>query len=381
MKHLSKLSAKLLLSTLLAPTVMLGSCSLMHDDLPDCAVAPDVCAAVNFVYDYNTADTDLFNDHCGSVTLYIFDAKGQLFKTIEHTASANDLHADGYEMRLELPAGTYKLYASARESVDGYDASISTPGAKFRRNGLKQFCRPTDITYTLDNIEGLVKNEGYPLEHLWLTYEVQEINLPVPETPAEGDPQPDDIVVRATIPLQRVCNNIHVDIVRGSNISPAALAAGASTKAYHITTDDYEAWIGTPDGRHELDLGANITAGAVPLNYIPHSIAPSSTDKDEPCLRAEFTTSRLIYDNTTPDDMLYIRNLESGKIFQFDLPQLLAKDIDKYTHRGWSEQEYLDREYDFNFKVVFNEEGDEWQYIDIYINMLSWAKRVQNVIL
>ncbi|MDE7394414.1 MAG: FimB/Mfa2 family fimbrial subunit, partial [Muribaculaceae bacterium] len=92
-----------------------------------------------------------------------------------------------------------------------------------------------------------------------------------------------------------------------------------------------------------------------------------------------FTTSRLFYDNTTPDDMLYIRNLQSGKIFQFDLPQLLAKDIDRYTNRGWSEQEYLDREYDFNFKVVFNEEGDEWQYIDIFINMLSWSKRVQNV--
>ena len=380
MKHLSEIPAKLMKAAPLAVALMLGSCSLMHDDLPDCAVAPSVCAAVNFIYDYNTEEADQFKDNVGSVTLYVFDNNGNLVKFIEHTASANDLQADGYSMPLELPAGTYRLYASARQSADGYEASLAGQGAKFRRSDMPPGTRDGDITYTLDNAEGFVVNEGLPLEQFWLTHQSQMLELPIPETPAEGEPQPDDIVVTATIPLQRVSNNINMQITRGADVAPASIKSGnASSKAYQVAKGDYEIWIDTRDGRHELDLYANPTAASKALTYHPYSIEEATTDDGNSCLNAVITTSRLVHSADTSDrDMLYIRSKASGKVFSFDLTTYLGQGKDAYG-KGWSTQEYLDRAYDFNIAVEFNEDDTDWRYVEISVQMLNWAKRIQNV--
>ncbi len=355
-----------------AAALLLGSCSLMHDDLPDCAVAPEVCAAVNFTYDYNTEGTDLFHDHIGSVTLYVCDTDGRLIRTVEHTASAHDIHSEGWSMPLELPAGTYLLYASARENADGYEAAMAGAGAKFRRSACAPGTAASAITYSLDHVEGTVDHDGLPLEHLWLTREPQTLVLPVPETPAEGDPQPEDIVVTATVPLQRVCNNIHVDVVR---------ADSRASRAETISPDDYDLWIGTADGRHQLDLTARPTDGALPLTYTPHSVLPGTTQSGADCIAADFSTSRLVYNSSASTrDMLCIRDKSTGDVTAIDLTSYLAQGRDAYG-RGWSEQEYLDRAYDFNCTVAIDSQTSEWVYVDVHIYMLNWSKRIQNVTL
>ena len=48
----------------------LASCSMMSDDLEDCPQG----LSVEFVYDYNVERANMFNDHVGSVTLYVSGA-------------------------------------------------------------------------------------------------------------------------------------------------------------------------------------------------------------------------------------------------------------------------------------------------------------------
>ena len=43
----------------------LSACDLMHDTSEPCATTPAVRTIVNFVYDYNLQNTDLFSEHVG----------------------------------------------------------------------------------------------------------------------------------------------------------------------------------------------------------------------------------------------------------------------------------------------------------------------------
>lgn len=65
----------------------LTGCGLMHDDLEDCATRPSTHTSVKFVYDYNTQTKDMFNDHVGAVTLYVFDSSGGKIQEIEKTTT------------------------------------------------------------------------------------------------------------------------------------------------------------------------------------------------------------------------------------------------------------------------------------------------------
>ena len=45
-------------------------------------------------------------------------------------------------------------------------------------------------------------------------------------------------------------------------------------------------------------------------------------------------------------------------------------------HSQLSDQEYLDREYDYRLDFILK--GDQWLYCDVVINVLDWSKRIQN---
>ena len=73
------------------------SCDMMEQDLSDCPYG----LYVTFKYDYNLQRADMFNDHVGSVTLYIFDEDGRLVKTCK-AANATD----GLEKGVYIVNGT-----------------------------------------------------------------------------------------------------------------------------------------------------------------------------------------------------------------------------------------------------------------------------------
>ena len=57
----------------------LSGCTLMHDELDPCPSGVDL----KFVYDYNIQRADMFPDHVGGVTVYVFDQSG---RSEEHTS-------------------------------------------------------------------------------------------------------------------------------------------------------------------------------------------------------------------------------------------------------------------------------------------------------
>ena len=49
-----------------------ASCDMMHDETDDCPTG----LYLSFKYDYNLQRADMFNDHVGAVSVYVFDETG-----------------------------------------------------------------------------------------------------------------------------------------------------------------------------------------------------------------------------------------------------------------------------------------------------------------
>nr|MCR4582613.1 FimB/Mfa2 family fimbrial subunit [Prevotella sp.] len=64
----------------LVSLALLSSCEMMKEDedLTNCGLF------VTFKYDYNLQRADMFGDHVGGVTLYVFDSDGHFVRTYEN---------------------------------------------------------------------------------------------------------------------------------------------------------------------------------------------------------------------------------------------------------------------------------------------------------
>ena len=62
-----------------ATLLMVASCDMWHTDTDDCPIG----IYVKFKYDYNLQRADMFNDHVGAVTLYVYDENGNFVKPEE----------------------------------------------------------------------------------------------------------------------------------------------------------------------------------------------------------------------------------------------------------------------------------------------------------
>ena len=64
----------------LVSLALFTSCNMMKEDedLTNCGLF------VTFKYDYNLQRSDMFGDHVGGVTLYVFDSDGHFVRTYEN---------------------------------------------------------------------------------------------------------------------------------------------------------------------------------------------------------------------------------------------------------------------------------------------------------
>ena len=110
----------------------MSSCDMMKTDLSDCPTG----MYITFAYDYNIQHADIFKDHVGSVTVYVFDENNRFVmqQTEENIpdASYHPLKAGGYRMRLNLPNGKYRFVALANQKE--LDKTVDGQGAKYRRS-------------------------------------------------------------------------------------------------------------------------------------------------------------------------------------------------------------------------------------------------------
>lgn len=386
------------------PLIAAGSCTMIEDNVSDCPTG----LYVRFVYDYNTARADMFKDHVGHVTLYVYDEDGNKVaeRSVSNTAADAPLAGYAYAIHLnpaELPAGRYRLQAVAMQK--DWDDALTTDGAKYRRTSVSD---ATSLSVTLDHAADpdfmtgthTIEHQSAPLDTLWHTLKVMSLE------PCDGSVAPD--LQRTSAPYSVYPMEDQYVTVINDRATYATVSLIRDTKHLNLTLRQLE----LPEAVHHSDYEItlvddnatvahdNAVVTGKPLLYTPYAAWTTrfSNDglevEDSPLARADdnddgdYTVQRTAHFNlmfnrtmyhSNPDDCgtLQIRNKKTGKtVARINLPYILAQGRTAYELYNYKPQEYLDREYDYHLDFLLR--GDTWAYCDVVINVLGWSHRVQN---
>ena len=330
-----------------------GCHDMWHQDYSDCPYG----VYVKFKYDYNLQRADMFPDHVGQVTLYVFDKDGNFVTSQTETNSAlsSPLKDPNYVMHVEnLPAGKYQFLALAGQNA--YADQLKTNRAKFVR---------TEPSATTDDLHKLevnldhenrgdydeVVNNALPLDTLWHGKLLDGIEV-TSSKPAY-----------ATIPLIRDTKKINVALRDLDSPEDMDVAQ------YDMVIEDHNARI----------LWDNSLDESRKLIYTPHATWNTLDDNEQGKIaHADFMTSRILkHEDINEDGRLLITSKETGRqVVNVNLPDLLSR-LRTSEEYSYSAQEFLDRAYDY--KLQFFIQGGKLKYcfITISVNVLSWSRRIQ----
>lgn len=356
--------------TLAIAASAVSSCSMMEEDLTDCPNGLDVY----FKYDYNIERTDMFADHVGAVTVYVFDEDNRF---VMQRSAANTLKARDFAIHFssnELAPGRYSLLALAGQK--DYGDMLLARGAKFRRTELAPGDDISKLRVKLDRGEATadnnapVENEGMPLDTLWHGLNVHTVEL-------RPDGTVDGVLaaVKDTISLMRDTKQLNITL-RQSEADGEMLADNYDVRI--IDRNGLLAYDNTPD---ETDARLSYTPYAswqTGGEDDPMSSAPGATGLQ--AAHYELFTSRIMHhgDNIRDDARLVITNRTNGEtVVDINLPYYLTADRDMFSMYRYTEQEFLDREHKYNMSFFLV--GGKWQYMIFSIGILDYGVRYQNV--
>lgn len=349
----------------------LASCSMMETDRSDCPSG----IYVRFVYDYNVQRADMRKDHVGGITLYVFDESDRLVmqRDVANEGDYTPLRSYDFSMHLtpgELPEGRYRLVAVAQQK--GYDATLATSGAKFRRTDMQAGSLLEELKLRLDRqpaeAAGISRvNADAPLDTLWVGSTLNpDRNADEKELGQTFVEMHGQTPTYATVWLVRDTKHIHVEMRQLDD------PTGLSDDDYEVTITDANGLLG-PD---------NTVLEDEPLLYSPYNAwTLRSAGGNYNTAHYDLNCSRLMYDadNSANNARLRIYDKkEQREILSADLPAWLAEARITPEYR-YATQEYLDRQYDYRLEIILK--GSTWHevYVHVQLNMLNWSKRIQNV--
>ena len=339
MRRLARIPGLKIWTMLLLVGSTLGACNILDEEEEDCAVY------VRFKYDMNMEFTDAFQHAVNSVTLYAFDKNGVL--AYQKTEEGNLLKQDGYRMRLEgishSDKAEYDFITWAGEpDNESFSIPLMTVGKSTKEELICQLNRAGD---------GIVNDDLEDLFH----GQVENLSFGRAASPME----------EVVIPLTKNTNSIRIILqqVSGKPINVEDFRFTITDKNGKMNFDNsimedemltYEAWH-TGDGNAELESGQVQQEGVTSINVAI----------------AELSTARLM-DELEP--ILTITTVEGKQVLSIPLVDcaLLYK-REKYSNMP--NQEYLDREDEYNF-TFFLDENNNWISSSIIIN--SWRVVLQN---
>jgi len=360
----------------------MNACDEMKDDLDECPQG----LYVEFVYDYNVERADMFNDHVGSVTLYVYDNEGRLVRTQteENTATTQPLRDKNYRMTVEgLPAGEYRLLALANQRP--YNQIAKDNGIRYiRTEGQKQ----QDLRVDLQELPAATAVEKpvyqQQLDTLWhgTLRSVDYGNTPITraEQTAKTVTVKTGAFTHCTMSLVRDTKRLHVAIHQTVNRADCDIK-------------DYEVYITDVNGRILYDNTVD-TQNQPMITYRPFD--EWNTYYDNVTGTSSYTVPEHDYEMTAHADLdfnrlmlrdatnpvapafLYLIHRSSGKeVLRINLPEYLAQGRGAFERFQYSAQEFLDRAYDY--RLDFTLVGEEWKFISLHIHTLPWEMRWQNV--
>ncbi len=342
-----------------------ASCDMMRDDLSDCPTG----LYVSFRYDYNLERADMFGDHVGDVTLYVYDSSGKLAGTYRETNSAyaSPLARQGYAMRITgLEPGEYRLIALAQQTPQE-DGTRAAGRASFARGGVGQGDGMTALTVTLEREpagdgEGYrIAHRGLPLDTLWHGMETEPLTVYA------------DRPTYDTISLVRDTKQISVTLRELDD--PTTM----DIDNYSLAIADRNSvllWDNSLDETDRVEYTPYVTWN----DEDPTDAADGEGDRLAEAGRtghADFMTSRILSHSSAADDaVLTIDSKETGtRVATLNLASLLARTRNYQNLYRYSAQEYLDRGYDYGLSIYLK--GGKLSYVTITIGILSWDYRPQ----
>lgn len=359
--------------TLALAACTLSACSWMEEDLSECPDGLDVY----FKYDYNMQRADMFADHVGAVTVYVFDEHNRFVmqRSVANTAGNAPLKAHDFHIHFssnELKPGKYSLLALAGQK--DYAEMLAAPGAKFRRTELKKGDDIQKLMVTLDRGETTadntapVEHEDMPLDTLWHGLNVRTVEI-TPDRTVDGV----YAAVKDTISLTRDTKQLNITL-RQSEDEGEMLADNFDVRiidrngllAHDNTPDAADSRLCyTPYARWQTDAADDAMGSA------PGAVGLQAA-------HYELFTSRIMKHGDTADDArLIITNRTNGEmVVDIPLPYYLTRDRDHFSLDRYTAQEFLDREYKYNLSFFLV--GGRWQYMIFSIGILDWGVRVQN---
>ena len=314
---------------MLAAVLCCTACDTIFDDEGDC----EPHYFVRFVYDMNMLRADAFASQVSSVDLYVFDAESGAY--VAHLSDKGEALASGsYRMPLDLDPGKYDLIAWCGLADNGGDFTVAEAVAQ-----------PGDLTCTMARSrdeKGAYSNRNlHALFHGSLSVELPD---------EEGE----HVV---TVKLTKDTNNI--------NLSLNHTAGPLDPDRFEVTMTDEN---GLMDYDNSLLTDEQIEYRPWSLRSGALDVATTRADGEEEgagFLKAEISTARLMADH---DCRINIVDKQEDKVV-FSIPLVQwALMLRSDNHANMGEQEYLDREDEYNLMVFLADSKDGWMAMEIYVN-------------
>ena len=314
------------LGMLAVSAFVLTACdSTIYDYEGDC----DPHFKVGFRYDMNMKFVDAFSTEAKSVSLFVFDSTGKFVKSFESTVDA--MASNNYMMDVDLAPGKYSLLK--RQAADDGTAVVGE----------------------IDQLYHGIANADFPDE--------------------EG-------VHIAIVPLMKDTNRVKVVLQNLSEDSAMGV-------------DDYKIFITAENGK--LDYDNSLMADEL-LTYVPYytqegaseiivttradedgeAEQPAGDGKQYNLLMSEMNLSRLVKNWQTPYK-LHITDADGNNIITVSLVELFLL-VKGKENQSMDDQEYLDREDDFNMTFFLYSSGSEEKptYVGAEIIINDWKVVLQD---
>lgn len=333
----------------------LSSCSnLIYDSEGDCETVYEL----QFVYDHNMKWADAFGSEVDAVTLHVFDSHTG-HHILSTTEKGDELKREGYTMKLELPAGDYDMTAWCGLGAHDEGVSFSIPEVDHEQTRREHLTCRMSRTPDEDGNGGIVKIEN-GLNSLFHGH--------ISTTLPEGD----GLKVRLKMPLVKNTNNITIVLqsLSGKVIDPSM---------YEFTIQDNN---GLMDCDNNILPDENITYHSWSVSGGSAEIIRSGETEAEDnesgktmsAVVANLTTGRLMSEHKP---ILTVRsNTADNPKILFRIPVIdYALMVKGNYNQPISDQEYLDRQDEYNMTFFLDENG-EWLRSYIYIN--KWKVVVED---
>lgn len=325
----------------------LSSCGMIYEDEGDCNTYCDV----RFVYDRNMEFADAFASKVEAVDLYVFDADGKFLRQVSERGDA--LKADGYRMPLDLQPGRYTVLAwcGLDGELDSYDVPDATPGV----TSLEEMqCRLADREAAgAETRIGRIDN----LFHGMTTFDLPD---------EEGRHT-------YTVELTKNTNNVRVVL--------------ANTSGEALNADDFVFSITDENGLLAHD---NSVLDDELLTYRPFYTAQGTAGSgvsvyddaitSANVVLAEFTVSRLVKDKDTRTMLTITKaqpETDGTHKTVLSIPLVdYALLVKGFYNRDMDDQEYLDRQDEYNMTFFLDDNGN-WLSSSVIIN--SWRVVLSDV--